>query len=239
MARLARVVVPGLPYHVTHRGNARQRGFVDATDRACYLAMLERYSRANGLEVLSWCLMTNHVHLLVVPSGTSSMAVAVGNAHGKYAQWFNAQHGLSGHLWANRYYSTALDCCHLWAAVRYVELNPVRAQMIGRAEDYLYCSAAFHCGRADNLNAGFGGLVSSNSPFPGEVGQSGWSDWLHQGLEQATLEKLRKNTMTGRPSGSDEFVSQMERELKRILRPQPSGRAAHSTEADITADLFS
>ena len=102
MARLARVVVPGLPYHVTHRGNRRGRIFFEEEDRESYLAHLERYSRQHGLAIWAWCLMTNHVHLIVVPETKDSMGLALGNAHGKYAQWVNPRRDLTGHLWEPR-----------------------------------------------------------------------------------------------------------------------------------------
>lgn len=122
-----RVVVPQIPYHITHRGNRRARVFLQDGDREAYLAFLERYCHTHGLHLWAWCLMSNHIHLIAWPEHQHSISRALGNAHGKYAQWFNMQHGLSGHAWANRFYSTPLDDDHLWAAVRYVELNPVRA----------------------------------------------------------------------------------------------------------------
>lgn len=238
MARLARVVVPGLPYHVTHRGNGRARVFFEHEDRDAYLAHIERYANQHELEIWAWYAMTNHVHLVVVPIQSTSMARTLGNAHGKYAQWVNARRRLSGHLWANRYYSTALDDEHLWAAVRYVELNPVRAGMVARAEDYEFSSARFHCGLEGNRNCGYGGLMSSTSRFPGYIGAHNWSDWLMRGLDDQALERLRCNTMTGRPCGNDDFVSQIERKLDRILRPKDSGRRANYSEPDLTQDLF-
>ncbi len=237
--RLARVIVPGLPYHVTHRGNRRARVFFEVEDRDAYLAHLERYCRFHGLSIWSWCLMTNHIHLLVVPERKDSMSLALGNAHGKYAQWVNARHGLSGHLWANRFYSTALDADHLWAAVRYVELNPVRAGMMSRAEEYAWSSAAVHCGKAEDRNSGFGGLLCDSSPFPGRIASAGWADWLAQGLDDRTLERIRRNTATGRPCGDDDFVTRLERDLDRILRPQQAGRKPKgSLDPELTGDLF-
>jgi putative transposase len=144
MARLAHVVVPEIPYHITHRGNRRARVFLDDTDREAYLAFVERYCHAHALHLWAWCLMSNHIHLVAWPEHKHSISRALGNAHGKYAQWFNAQHSLSGHVWANRFYSTPLDKEHLWMAARYVELNPVRADMTPKAEDYPWSSATVH-----------------------------------------------------------------------------------------------
>ena len=94
MARLARVSLPEVPYHITCRGNRRAPVFLAPDDRDAYIAWLGSYARRHGLEILAWCLMTNHVHLVAVPARPNSLASALGHAHGKYAQWFNARHGL-------------------------------------------------------------------------------------------------------------------------------------------------
>ncbi|MBX7245002.1 MAG: transposase [Candidatus Sumerlaeaceae bacterium] len=240
MARLARVAVAQTPYHITHRGNRRARIFLCDTDREAYLALLERYCRAHGLHIWAWCLMSNHIHLIAWPEHKNSIARALGNAQGKYAQWFNHQHGFSGHVWANRFFSTPLDEEHLWTAVRYVELNPVRAGMVAAAETYVWSSAAKHCGLTQAPNAGYGGLDWCDCPFPGQVTAAGWVSWLHSGLTAELVERIRRRTMTGRPCGSASFVERLEDELNRILQPQKSGRKPKQLEnGDLTDDMFS
>jgi len=150
MARIARVVVPGFPYHVTHRGNRRAAVFFSDDDREYYLALLAHHAASEGLDIWAWCLMTNHVHLIVVPQREESMARAIGKAHMRYARRVNRAHGWTGHLWANRYHSTALDWDHQWHAVRYVELNPVRARMVLRAQEYEWSSCRDHAGSGDS-----------------------------------------------------------------------------------------
>lgn len=118
MARFARVVVPGVAYHITHRGNRREAVFFDDEDRHVYLALLREYTERYGLAVWAYCLMTNHIHLIAVPQSEGSMALAMGRAHMRYARWLNRKRGWCGHLWANRYFSSALDDEHLWRAVR-------------------------------------------------------------------------------------------------------------------------
>jgi putative transposase len=216
LARLARVVLPGLPYHVTHRGNRRQNIFFRPQDRQTYKRWLGDYAERYGLEVWSYCLMTNHVHLLVVAHASDSLATAIGRTHGRFAQWQNMRNGWSGHLWANRFYSTPLDDEHLWAAVKYVELNPVRARLVDRAEDYPWSSARCHARYQPDE------LLAPARPFPGKV--ENWSDWLATEPRQRHIKALRKNTSTGRPTGSDGFVTRLEASLARILRPQKRGR---------------
>lgn len=216
LPRLARVVLPGLPYHVTHRGNRRQNVFFRPQDRQTYKQWLGEYAKRYGLEVWAYCLMTNHVHLLVVAHASDSLATAIGRTHGRFAQWQNKHNDWSGHLWANRFYSTPLDDQHLWAAVKYVELNPVRAGMVDRAEDYPWSSARCH---ARNR---FDELLAPSRPFPGKI--ESWSEWLATEPRRQEIEALRKNTSTGRPTGSDDFVARLEASLARVLRPQKRGR---------------
>jgi len=183
--------------------------------------------------------MGNHIHLVAWPEHEHSIARALGNAQGKYAQWFNAQHGLSGHVWANRFYSTPLDDEHLWAAVRYVELNPVRAGLVAQAEHYPWSSALVHCGLEPPRSAGHGGLYWPTTPFPGDVTSGQWSQWLHSVTKREHMERIRRSTMTGRPCGSKDFITRLEEELDRILQPQKTGRKPNQTTAiDHTDDLF-
>jgi putative transposase len=146
MARLARVVSPDTPHHVTQRGNARQFILETDTDRLVYLDLLRRHGALHGLGLLGYCLMSNHVHLIVVPARHDSLRLALKHTHGRYAAYFNARFASSGHVWQGRFYSCPLDLPHLWAALRYTELNPVRAGMVADPAAYHWSSAAAHCG---------------------------------------------------------------------------------------------
>ena len=218
MARLARVVAPGLPYHVTHRGNRRQPVFFETEDRRIYKDWLAQYSLLYGLEIWAYCLMTNHIHLIAAGREVDSLARSIGRAHGRFAQRQNRHNGWSGHLWENRFYSTPLDEDLLWSAVRYVEMNPVRAGISAEPGDYEWSSATAHIsGQHDEL-------LASSRPFPGGV--SDWSQWLVESFDANSVETIRKNTMTGRPSGSAAFVSSLEQRLSRKLQPRKRGRKA-------------
>jgi putative transposase len=130
MPRAARIVVPGVAHHVTQRGNNRQDVFFTDDDRRFYLKPLREQAERFVLAVTGYCLMTNHVHLIVTPGEQQSLARAVGTMHLIYSQYVNRLHGRSGHLWQNRFYSCPLDGEHEVAAVRYAERNPVRAGMV-------------------------------------------------------------------------------------------------------------
>ena len=136
MARLARLVVPGYPYHVTQRGNRRQPVFFGPEDYQHYLQVLREQSGRWGLQVWAYCLMTNHVHLMVVPETTESLRRGLGDTHRRYTRAINFREGWRGFLWQGRFASVLLDEPYVYAAVRYVERNPVAARLVERPEDY-------------------------------------------------------------------------------------------------------
>jgi putative transposase len=143
------------------------------------------------------------------------MARAIADAHRKYSRRINEREGWTGHLWANRFYSTPLDDRHLWCAARYVEMNPVRAGLVQHAEDYPWSSAATHVqGNQDPL-------LSGDRPFPGVV--TNWAEWLALGVQELEVQAIRENTQSGRPSGSQSFIQELEARSGRSLRPQKRG----------------
>src|ERR1700733_12193734 len=149
MARFARVVAIDVAHHVTQRGNARQVILSSDHDRTTYLELLRRYCELHALALLGYCLMSNHVHLIAVPGAAEALAQTLKHAHGRYASYWNARNSSSGHVWQSRFYSCPLDETHLWRALRYVELNPVRASMVPEAAQWRWSSAAAHCGHDD------------------------------------------------------------------------------------------
>jgi putative transposase len=127
MVRFARVVAPGIPHHVTQRGNARRFILEGEAECSVYLDLLGQGMERYGVELIGYCLMSNHVHLIAAPTKKDGPARSLKNAHGRFASYWNAVNRSSGHVWQGRYYSCPLDEKHLWEALRYVELNPVRA----------------------------------------------------------------------------------------------------------------
>src|SRR6266446_2953558 len=140
----ARVVVPEVPHHVTQRGIRKSDIFLEAADYRKYTDLIIENSRKYGVVIRSYSWMPNHVHLIAIPLHPDSFAKTFRRAHSIYARWFNRKYGLSGYLWQDRYFSCPLDEAHFWAAMRYVERNPVRAGLVSKAEDYPWSSAAFH-----------------------------------------------------------------------------------------------
>jgi len=221
MPRCARIVVPGLPHHVVQRGNNRQDVFFVDDDRRAYLNFLLEESRRHEVEVLAWCLMTNHTHQIVVPSIAASLAHAIGRAHWRYAQYVNRMHRRSGHVWQNRFYSAAFEWEHLPLVARYVECNPLRARMCRKPWLYPWSSAAAHCGgKADEL-----GLIDPARWMKlMDLTGAQWRSSLLNTIEPATERAIRTRTTTGRPLASDSFLSKLETKLGRRLRAAPVGR---------------
>ncbi|MFN7966236.1 MAG: transposase [Acidobacteriota bacterium] len=229
MARTARIVVPGYPFHIVHRGNHRKPVFYSDADRQVYLRLLLTEARRYGLEIWAYCLMLNHIHLLGVPLDAEALADAIGNTHRAYARYIHESRGWTGHLWANRFRSSLLDEQYLWDAVRYVENNPVRAKLVERAELYPWSSAAAHSfGKHD-------ALLSNARPFPGHVPD--WSAWLAEPIPTELIDTIRRNTRTGRPTIDDALTAELERVVGRRLRPQRPGRKPKS-EIGMTSPNF-
>jgi putative transposase len=232
MARRARVVIPGCPHHVTHRGNLRAQVFFCEEDRKFYLATLAQCCRKFGVEVWAYCLMTNHIHMIAVPHAEESLGRALGQARQRYSSVVNARHHWTGNLWANRFHSSPMDEEHLWFGVRYVELNPVRAGIVERATDYSWSSASAHAGTAVAHE-----LLSEARPFPGH--HTRWEEFLNAGTSAAQAEQLRINTSTGRPTGSLQFVKTLEEQTGRVLRAlRPGPKAQTIPDAGLIDDLF-
>ena len=218
MPRIGRIVVPGIPHHITQRGNDRLVVFFTDDDRLIYLNILREQARKYGLSVEGYCLMTNHIHLVAVPESEESLALAVGRTHYLYTQPINASNQRSGHLWQNRFFSCALDELHMYLGLRYVELNPVRAKMAAEAWDYRWSSAAAHCGEVDAT-----GLLNMNT-WRERWNSEAWKKELSDGVSVDQASTIRDSTQTGRPLGSLDFVVSMEKSLGRSLRALPVGR---------------
>jgi putative transposase len=224
MARLSRITVPDLPHHVTQRGNRRQPLFLGDDDYALYRDLMAERLRANGVTCLAWCLMPNHVHLILAPATPEGLSRAIGEAHRRYTAFFNARARMTGHLFQGRFGSVAMDEPHLLAAVRYLAFNPVRAGLARRVEDWPWSSARAHLAGRDD------GLVTVRpvldlAPDPRDL-------FAMSLTELAELPDLETKGATGRPLGSERFIDEVERRIGRRVRPRKRGprAAAGGTE---------
>ena len=160
MARLARVVIPGLPHHITQRGNRRQQTFFNEGDYAAYLELMTEWCREQGVEIWSYCLMPNHTHSIAVPSSEDGLRWAIGETHRRYTRRINFREKWRGYLWQGRFASFVMDEPYLLAAARYIELNPVRARLVSKAEDWPWSSARAHLAGQDDPLVKVGPLLA-------------------------------------------------------------------------------
>ncbi len=215
IARLARLVIPGLPYHVTQRGNRRERTFFEDDDFLVYRQMLADAARGAGASVWAYCLMPNHVHLIVVPADPDGLRATFANAHRRYARLINARHRWTGHLWQGRYGAVVMDEAHLVHAARYVALNPVRARLCERAEDWPWSSARAH-------SAGEDDELVEVAPLLERVGD--FAAFLGTDEDQQATRALRMAETTGRPLGDASWVTALEERTGRTLAARKRGR---------------
>ena len=227
MPRLARAVAVGYAHHITQRGNNRQDVFFVDDDRRLYLELLKEQADKYSLELAGYCLMSNHIHIVAIPHEQDSLAKAIGRTHFRYTQYINHFHRRSGHLWQGRFYSCALDERHFWLAMKYIELNPVRARLCRKPWRYKWSSAAGHVddkAESDILKL----------PWWYDIISAGqWRKELEAGLSDSELSRVRLSTHTGRPLGSDSFISKLEKLLNRRVRPLPVGRPRKESKEKI------
>ncbi|PKN65669.1 MAG: transposase [Deltaproteobacteria bacterium HGW-Deltaproteobacteria-12] len=215
MTRIARIVASGYPHHVTQRGVRSINIFHSDDDRRNYLQAVKEETERFDVEILSWCLMNNHVHFIAVPQQETSLANGFGTAHKRYTRMKNFADGARGYLFQGRFGSCVLDERHLLAAVRYVEANPVRAGIARFAWYYPWSSAAFHVGDVDT------DFLVKDRSLLGLVDD--WRVYLCNDQDLPT-EKIRKATRTSRPAGDDCFIEKMEQLTGRSLGKQKPGR---------------
>ena len=215
MTRLARVVVAGLPHHVTQRGNGRRRVFFSDADYALYRDLLAESCRAAGVECWAHVLMPTHVHLILVPSDADGLRAALAPTHRAYAGLINARRRKSGHFWQGRFGAVAMDETHLAAALRHVLLNPVRARLVKKAVDWRWSSArAYLRGKDDGLTL----TAPLLHRFPD------MADLLKGAADTAAEKRLRRAETIGRPVGNAAFMKRLEKLTHRTLTAGKPGR---------------
>jgi putative transposase len=236
MVRFARVIALNVAHHITQRGNARRFILENDQERRIYLDLLQQGIQRHGIALIGYCLMSNHIHLVAVPRSKDALARSLKETHGRFASYWNAVNHSSGHVWQGRYYSCPLDDTHLWEALRYTELNPVRASLVASPADWPWSSAAAHCG------------AEPTSPWlDTEAWGQRWSieDWrafLQDTQDESSQKAIRDSTYSGRPLGSTEFTRMLEKQAHRPLtrqRPGPKKRSeSEAVQAILSFDPF-
>lgn len=215
MARIARLVVPGLPHHVTQRGNRREQVFFKDRDYLLYKDLIFEAAAKAGCEIWAWCLMPNHTHIIIVPGDEDGLRKTFADAHRRYTGHINAWLRVTGHLWQSRFGSVVMDEPHLYQAVRYVSLNPVRAGLVTRAKDWNWSSVQNHLLGKDDRSF-------KAQPVLQRVGE--FEKYLVAPFDETkAFKQLRIAEKTGRPIGEVDWVTQLEQIVGRKLAPARRG----------------
>ncbi len=212
MPRIARVVVPGTPHHITQRGNRRQTTFFHEADYDRYIDLMAKWTHIFHVEIWAYCLMPNHIHLIAVPPSRSALTSAVAEAHRRYSLFINSRENWRGHLWQGRYASYPMDEPHVFRCARYIEMNPVRSGLVKRPDQWKYSSARAHIFGTDDK------LVKTR-PLLQMAPQ--WLSFLLDDTDEDI--RFRQNETTGRPMGTSGFISTIETILNRKLTKQKPG----------------
>ncbi len=215
MARLSRIVIPGMPHHVTQRGNRRFPTFFEDGDYDAYLTFLAEGCAKAGTEVWAYCLMPNHVHLLLVPKYEDGLRATLGETHRKYTRMINFREQWRGHLWQERFASFPTDATYTLNVARYIELNPVRAKLCGKPVDYPWSSAKAHILGCEDPLLNTSALLQQSPE---------WESFLLSGRDQRTTDLIKLHENTGRPLGNTTFIARIEAMLGRFVAPQKLGR---------------
>jgi REP-associated tyrosine transposase len=214
MARMARLVVPGYPHHVIQRGNRRQQVFFNDADYARYIEYLAVSCAKAATAVWAYCLMPNHVHLVMVPRSEDGLRAALGEAHRHYTRHINFREPWRGHLWQERFHSFVMDEPHLLTAVRYIERNPVRARLCENALDWPWSSARAHVTATNDA------LVDV-APMTQRIADG--SAYLASDAADERQVALQRHSRSGRPLGRQQFIDALERLTGRGLKPGKRG----------------
>ena len=217
MARIARVVVPGLPHHIVQRGNRRQKVFFSDSDRKTYLDYLRIYAKPAGIHFWGYCLMDNHVHIIAVPDKEESLAEGFSEAHRRYTRMINFREKWKGYLWEGRFKSYTLSQTHLYAAMRYVERNPVRAKIVENTWDYPWSSARAHIFKQKDPLLEDNFMVSQIKD---------WKLFLSEEDKQTDINIFKTHANNGRPLGDSRFIGVVEELTGRVLHKQKPGPKA-------------
>ena len=200
MARMPRIVVPSRPHHVTQRGTRSQKTFFFEGDYRFYIRLMAEFTTKTDTAVWAYCLMPNHVHMVMVPSSQDGLRATLAEVHRRYARFINKREGWQGHLWQERYHSCPMDESHLLAAVRYIEMNPVSANICHNAGDWPWSSARAHLnGRDDSLV----------SVLPMLKRIDNWSNYLMAPVDEKQQCRIQQHASSGRPLGDDDFMTEL------------------------------
>mgnify|MGYP001597168246 FL=1 len=229
MPRTPRLVLTDVVHHVVARGVNRCEIFANGFEKAKYLKRFGQVAEEEKVLIHGYCLLRNHVHWLLTPATPDGLARLFNRVHTWWALWFNRKHHRTGHLFQSRYYSSPLGESHYWTALRYVELNPKRAGLSQRLDDWDYSSARSHL-------SGMPDPLLSLAPMRGRRSFSAaqWRDFLEE-TDQTTPAQLRLAQAASRPCGNPSWLTGLEQKYHRKLAWSPAGRPKQTRRATYAA----
>ena len=214
MARLARVILPGYPHHIIQRGNRRQDVFFRESDYEQYLELLKTGCQQERIEIWAYCLMTNHVHLILKPNKQSNLGKAIGETHRRYTRMINFREHWKGYLWQGRFASYPMEKRWLLKTAAYVKLSPVKAGLVKKAWDYRWSSVHAHLSGKDKQ-----GIIQPEKllKLTGD-----WKIYLKE-AQEFQADEFEQHERTGRPLGSKRFIERAEHLLNKELKKKKPG----------------
>lgn len=215
MARLARIVIPGIPHLITQRGNRGQSVFFGEEDAEAYIGLLGEQCKRHGVEIWAYCLLPGHVHLLAVPGDEAGLGRALGETHRRYTNRVNARTGETGLIWQGRFSSFPLDEPFVLPAVHYIEMAPVMAGLCKNPAAFRWSSARAHIRGQDDRLCTAAPLLE-HAPD--------WQGFLQKGVNISHMQKLAGHISTGRPLGDGAFIEKLENQTGRALKKRRPGR---------------
>lgn len=216
MPRVARIINPGYPHHITQRGNNKQLIFRTLEDGYLYIKLLKKHLQDENCRLNAYCLMPNHIHLLLIPEQNNSLSKAMHKISLSYTRYINKKYDRTGRLWESRFFSSTIDReTYLWAVCRYIEQNPLRAGLTDNPFEYRWSSA--------KINAGLVEPGFLKPVWEEYLDNPEYSHLLIKPLKKETIEKIRKNTSKGTPLGSKEFLNKMSTKFGKKVIPRPRG----------------
>jgi putative transposase len=215
MARIARVVVPDIPHHITQHGNRRQRVFFFDGDYEAYINLMSEWCKKYKVEIWAYCLMPNHVHLIATPATKEGLHKVIGEAHRRYTRMINFRKKWRGYLWQGRFASFPMDDIYMFRAARYIEMNPVRAGIVDYPEEYPWSSAKAHLSGKDDSLVKVAPILEKSID---------WGTYLNEKESKDFKQRYEKHQRTGRPLGDGSFVERLGKITFRDLRLKKPGR---------------
>ena len=223
MPRPLRPIDENLIYHVINRGNNRQKVFRKRGDFVAFLAALAELKQRKPFQLYGYCLLDNHFHLLLRPTGATISRI-MQSLLVSHTQRYHRHYHSGGHVWQGRFKSPVIQNDeYLLTVLHYIEANPLRAELVCRADDYPWSSYRVHgLGEANEL---IDPLINYDqlSPNP-RVRQRKWAEKVHTPIEEARLAAIRRSSATGLPLGNPAWVKRLAKRLDLDLTIRPRGR---------------